>query len=247
MEANLASRTGVNTRAQSVVGRREDKMRPSTLADPPKKNSKISRMEPSKGARADTRPLRRTKEQENVDVRTRDFHVHSHERPRQNSPHQLVPSVGNYRQPKEDRRHQKKDFPPEPSTRRKAGGSGNAGLQKQVDEIRTLLKGITPGRRPVKHSTLLSFSSRLRKAMMPRGFRMPKFKTFSGFGDPGNHLKSFDSQLSFWASDDEVYARAFPSSLSGAGFEVVPQITTRFHRLLARCHGPIHGPIHGQI
>ncbi|GAA0138991.1 hypothetical protein LIER_00628 [Lithospermum erythrorhizon] len=33
---------------------------------------------------------------------------------------------------------------------------------------------------------------------------MPKFKTFSGFGDPSNYLKSFDSQLSFWASDDEM-------------------------------------------
>ncbi|GAA0176224.1 hypothetical protein LIER_29256 [Lithospermum erythrorhizon] len=42
---------------------------------------------------------------------------------------------------------------------------------------------------------------------------MPKFKTFSGFGDPGNHLKSFDSHLSFWASDDEVYARTFPNNL----------------------------------
>ncbi|GAA0141815.1 hypothetical protein LIER_02870 [Lithospermum erythrorhizon] len=40
---------------------------------------------------------------------------------------------------------------------------------------------------------------------------MPKFKTFSGFGDHTNHLKSFDSLLSFWASNDEVYARAFPS------------------------------------
>ncbi|GAA0146554.1 hypothetical protein LIER_06480 [Lithospermum erythrorhizon] len=67
----------------------------------------------------------------------------------------------------------------------------------------------------VKHSTLLPFSDRLRHAKMPRGFRMPKFKTFSGIGDPSSHLNSFDSQLSFWASDDEVYARAFPSSLSG--------------------------------
>ncbi|GAA0164637.1 hypothetical protein LIER_20229 [Lithospermum erythrorhizon] len=32
---------------------------------------------------------------------------------------------------------------------------------------------------------------------------MPKFKTFSGLGDPRNHLKSFDSQLSLWISDDE--------------------------------------------
>ncbi|GAA0164109.1 hypothetical protein LIER_19822 [Lithospermum erythrorhizon] len=53
---------------------------------------------------------------------------------------------------------------------------------------------------------------------------MPKFKTFGVYGDPGNHLKSFDSQLSFWASDDEVYARAFPSSLSG-------QALKWFHKL----------------
>ncbi|GAA0167184.1 hypothetical protein LIER_22173 [Lithospermum erythrorhizon] len=44
---------------------------------------------------------------------------------------------------------------------------------------------------------------------------MPKFKTFSGFGDPSNHLKSFDSLLSFWTRDDEICPRAFPSSLSG--------------------------------
>ncbi|GAA0183678.1 hypothetical protein LIER_31049 [Lithospermum erythrorhizon] len=59
---------------------------------------------------------------------------------------------------------------------------------------------------------------------MPRGFRMPKFKISSGIGDPSNHLKSFDSQLSFWANDDEVYARAFPSSLSG-------QALKWFHKL----------------
>ncbi|GAA0150714.1 hypothetical protein LIER_37166 [Lithospermum erythrorhizon] len=59
---------------------------------------------------------------------------------------------------------------------------------------------------------------------MPRRFRMPKFKTFSGFRDPSNHFKSFDSQFSFWASDDEVYARAFPSILSG-------QALKWFHKL----------------
>ncbi|GAA0151851.1 hypothetical protein LIER_10479 [Lithospermum erythrorhizon] len=258
MEENIPRRLGVSTRDQSVVGGREDQARPSALADPPKKSSRIPRMDQSKEARADTRPPRHTKEPKNIDVRTGDLHVHSQERHCQNSPHQLAPSVGTRnpplqisnhasdsrrlsegrcrrdtvpvkgallrktdheerqkpirtperspikeyprhytdRQPQEDQRHQKKDFPLEPSTRREVGGSGNAGLQKQVDELRTLLKGITPGRGPVKHNTLLPFSSRLRKAMMHRGFRMPKFKTFSGFGDPSNHHKSFDSQLS---------------------------------------------------
>ncbi|GAA0143190.1 hypothetical protein LIER_03933 [Lithospermum erythrorhizon] len=43
---------------------------------------------------------------------------------------------------------------------------------------------------------------------------MPKFKTFSGIGDPSNHLKFFDSQLSFWASDDEYWPQATRNELS---------------------------------
>ncbi|GAA0146470.1 hypothetical protein LIER_36324 [Lithospermum erythrorhizon] len=106
-----------------------------------------------------------------------------------------------------------------PSTRRDAGGSSNVDLQNQVDELKSLLKDISPGQGPVKHNTLLPFSERLRHSKMPVGFRMPKFKTFSGFGNSRNHLKLFDSQLSFSASDDEVYARAFPSSLSKQAFK----------------------------
>ncbi|GAA0158534.1 hypothetical protein LIER_15533 [Lithospermum erythrorhizon] len=131
--------------------------------------------------------------------------------------------------PKEYLQHQDRRSHPDPhyvpSTSRDAGGnSSNAELQKQVNELGLLLKDITPGRGTVKHSTWLPFSNRLRNAMMPRGFRMPMFKTFGGYGDLGNHLKSFDSQLSFWASDDEVYARAFPSSLYG-------QALKWFHKL----------------
>ncbi|GAA0140260.1 hypothetical protein LIER_01641 [Lithospermum erythrorhizon] len=102
--------------------------------------------------------------------------------------------------------------------------SSNPDLQKQVDELKALFKDIAPGQGPVKHNTLLPFSDRLRHAEMSREFRMPKFKIFSGIGDPSNHLKSFDSQLSFWASDDEVYARAFPNRLSG-------QALKWFHKL----------------
>ncbi|GAA0154931.1 hypothetical protein LIER_12773 [Lithospermum erythrorhizon] len=52
---------------------------------------------------------------------------------------------------------------------------------------------------------------------------MPKFKTFNGIGYPSNHFKSFDSQLSFWASEDEVHVRAFPSSLSGTYLGGIPK------------------------
>ncbi|GAA0183328.1 hypothetical protein LIER_30756 [Lithospermum erythrorhizon] len=114
-----------------------------------------------------------------------------------------VPTIGpgydKGKQPCEGRCHSKRYPASGLSIRHDAGGSSNADLQKQADELKVLLKCITPGQGPVKHSTLLPFSDRLRPTMMPRGFRMPKFKTLSGFGDPSNHLKSFDSQLSFWA------------------------------------------------
>ncbi|GAA0162886.1 hypothetical protein LIER_18885 [Lithospermum erythrorhizon] len=45
---------------------------------------------------------------------------------------------------------------------------------------------------------------------------MLKLRTFDIIGDPSNHLKAYDSQFSFWANEDDVYARAFPGSLSGA-------------------------------
>ncbi|GAA0148738.1 hypothetical protein LIER_36786 [Lithospermum erythrorhizon] len=48
---------------------------------------------------------------------------------------------------------------------------------------------------------------------------MPKLRTFDGMGDPSNHLKAYDSQLSFCASEDDVYVRAFPGSLSGAALK----------------------------
>ncbi|GAA0168429.1 hypothetical protein LIER_23147 [Lithospermum erythrorhizon] len=59
---------------------------------------------------------------------------------------------------------------------------------------------------------------------MAKGFTIPKFRTCYVMGDPCNHLKAYDSQLSFWTSEDDVYARAFPNSLSGAAMK-------RLHKL----------------
>ncbi|GAA0186606.1 hypothetical protein LIER_33894 [Lithospermum erythrorhizon] len=51
-----------------------------------------------------------------------------------------------------------------PLTRHDVRGSSNTDLQKQIDELKTLLKDITPGRGLVKHITLLPFSKGLRHA-----------------------------------------------------------------------------------
>ncbi|GAA0163052.1 hypothetical protein LIER_19017 [Lithospermum erythrorhizon] len=70
-------------------------------------------------------------------------------------------------------------------------------------------------RGPAKHNMLLPFSYLLRHESMTKGFRMLKLGTFDGMGDPTNHIKAYDSQLSFWAREDYVYAIAFPGSLAG--------------------------------
>ncbi|GAA0186803.1 hypothetical protein LIER_34091 [Lithospermum erythrorhizon] len=102
-----------------------------------------------------------------------------------------------------------------------AGGSEDviAKLQRQVEEIDNMLKDIAPSKVTAKHCTLLPFSHRLRHKSMPKDFRMPKFKTYDGMGYPSNHTKAYDSQLSLRASEDDVYARAFPSSLIGAALK----------------------------
>ncbi|GAA0139084.1 hypothetical protein LIER_00703 [Lithospermum erythrorhizon] len=101
-----------------------------------------------------------------------------------------------------------------------------AKLQLQVNELNATLKDITPTLGPTKHSTLLPISYRLTHETMPKGFRMPKFRTFDGMRDPGNHLKAYDSQLSFCASEDDVYAQAFLSSLSGAALTWLHKLPT---------------------
>ncbi|GAA0138945.1 hypothetical protein LIER_00591 [Lithospermum erythrorhizon] len=73
----------------------------------------------------------------------------------------LYDSTNKDKAPKDRRgkkRHHTKYMAPDHSSMRDAGGSNNADLQKPVDELKALLKDITPGRGPVKHSTLLPFS-----------------------------------------------------------------------------------------
>ncbi|GAA0148777.1 hypothetical protein LIER_36799 [Lithospermum erythrorhizon] len=79
-----------------------------------------------------------------------------------------------------------------------------AKLQLQVEELNNRLKDIALSKVPAKHSTFLPFSYRPRHESMPRSFKMPKFKTYDGMGDPSNHIKAYDSQLSFWSSEDDV-------------------------------------------
>ncbi|GAA0142585.1 hypothetical protein LIER_03448 [Lithospermum erythrorhizon] len=99
MEFNLPNRPGVNTRAQSALGGGEDRIRPSSLANPPKKTTKIPRMELSKEARVDIPVPRQTEEPGNIDVRDGGDPAPSRDRPRQNPPHQLAPSVAIHNPP----------------------------------------------------------------------------------------------------------------------------------------------------
>ncbi|GAA0154461.1 hypothetical protein LIER_12433 [Lithospermum erythrorhizon] len=208
MEPNIANRPGVSTRAQSALAPNNQRGAQAIPNKGPLKTPRPPCMVPSHAARAQSHGPRPSPEMFNPGAYMRQDKCEDRDTKAQRG----------------ERRRGNKNTTPRPSTRRDAGGRCNADLQKQVEELKALLKDITPGRGPVKHNTLLPFSNRPRHATMPREFRIPKFKTFKWFGDPRNHLKSFDSQLSFWASDDEVYKRAFPSCLLG-------QALKWFHKL----------------
>ncbi|GAA0140657.1 hypothetical protein LIER_01964 [Lithospermum erythrorhizon] len=172
---------------------------------------------------------------------------------RQNSRHQLTSSMGIHNSPLQASNHASESQRSPDRRRRVDRCKGKAHVEKGLPDHELSNSNHAPSRTGGKgnhnrhcHKRSISSDShtrdpsyrhdmtsqrltsrskdRLRHATMPRGFRKPKFKTFSGFGDPNNHIKSFDSHISFWASEEEVYARAFPNSLSG-------QTLKWFHKL----------------
>ncbi|GAA0144953.1 dehydrogenase [Lithospermum erythrorhizon] len=76
------------------------------------------------------------------------------------------------------------------------GGNTKYHLQRELDELKTLVKDIIPSRALEKRHKLL-LSSLLCHEKMLRGLQMSKFKLFSGIGDPSSHLKSLGAQRLF--------------------------------------------------
>ncbi|GAA0138403.1 hypothetical protein LIER_00157 [Lithospermum erythrorhizon] len=181
-------RHGVITRAQSALGGTHN----PRFDIPP--NTKGQGRKPHRGG--DTEHARATSEEPRAPPKARSYSSDSHSRQpshtygydltpldssperspgRENRPaHEGVVTIQSLKQhpykdrsKKGSRRSPKQAVGRLPSTKRDTRGSSNTELQKQVDELKALLKDITPGRGPVKHSTLLPFSERIRHAKMP--------------------------------------------------------------------------------
>ncbi|GAA0140560.1 hypothetical protein LIER_01880 [Lithospermum erythrorhizon] len=92
---------------------------------------------------------------------------------------------------------------------------------------------------------------------------MPKFRTFDGMRDPSNHLKAYDSKLSFWASEDDdtvdlfmdkfgasIIAEEDEEALMNGTTTIVPKVWTTERKANIRANGkctpifPIDGEIH---
>ena len=89
-------------------------------------------------------------------------------------------------------------------------------LQTQIDEMKAMLEnGKKAKGKSVVEPHMMAFSQALLDAEMPQNFLMPKFQEFSGSENPRDHISAFSNALQFYSRDGNVFARAFPLSLTG--------------------------------
>ena len=54
---------------------------------------------------------------------------------------------------------------------------------------------------------------------MPEGYKIPKFETFNGIGNPMDHLRAYCDKLVGIGKNDALIMRLFSRSLSGEALE----------------------------
>ncbi|GAA0147330.1 hypothetical protein LIER_07057 [Lithospermum erythrorhizon] len=67
--------------------------------------------------------------------------------------------------------------------------------------------------------TKMRFSDRLDSIALLAGFKLPQFNLFDGNGDPLKHLKGFITHMAITSNNPDVYAKAFPNSLTGKALD----------------------------
>ncbi|GAA0187089.1 hypothetical protein LIER_34377 [Lithospermum erythrorhizon] len=137
-DLNLQDRPGVSTRARSTLAPLDTRGELIAPSKGPSKTTRLPRMEPALMVRAHSNTPRPS-------LGKVTSHSISHHRDKLNKGH----------------RRDKVHTLPGPSAKHDAEGSSNSDLQKQLNELKALLKDITPGQGPVKHSTMLPFLDRL--------------------------------------------------------------------------------------
>ncbi|GAA0161264.1 hypothetical protein LIER_17622 [Lithospermum erythrorhizon] len=67
--------------------------------------------------------------------------------------------------------------------------------------------------------TKMPFTDHLDSIALPSGFKLPQFNLFDGNGDPRKHLKGFIAHMTITSNNPDVYAKAFPNSLTGKALD----------------------------
>ncbi|XP_019150581.1 PREDICTED: uncharacterized protein LOC109147378 [Ipomoea nil] len=93
-------------------------------------------------------------------------------------------------------------------------GDDVAHLAREVRNLREQMEGRTksPGRTLL---TALPFSTEIMSYKVPGDFKFPKQATFDGFGDPREHLLSYQAKMHVLGVRDPVMCRAFLPTLKG--------------------------------
>ena len=123
--------------------------------------------------------------------------------------------------------------------------AGDAVTRREMDDFRQLLERLLPREEEIRsHKTTVPFTKELAEAKLPKGFTLPKFRKYDGFGDPRSHLKSFVNRMQYNTQDERAYARAFPQSLEGAAagwFDDLPTDSVDSWHTLSRLFTERHG------
>ncbi|GAA0142595.1 hypothetical protein LIER_03456 [Lithospermum erythrorhizon] len=61
----------------------------------------------------------------------------------------------------------------------------------------------------------MPFLDRLDAFQLPPGFKLPQLKLYDGTGDPIKHLQGYITHIAIISNNPNVYAKAFPNSLTG--------------------------------
>ncbi|GAA0138798.1 hypothetical protein LIER_34981 [Lithospermum erythrorhizon] len=67
--------------------------------------------------------------------------------------------------------------------------------------------------------TKMHFSDRLDSIALPAGFKLPQFNLFDGNGNPFKHPKGFIAHMKITSNNPDVYAKAFPNSLTSKALD----------------------------
>ncbi|GAA0141079.1 hypothetical protein LIER_02305 [Lithospermum erythrorhizon] len=60
----------------------------------------------------------------------------------------------------------------------------------------------------------MSFTDRLDRVSLPKGFILPQFTQYNGRGDPIKHLQGFLTKMTITSNDPDIYEKAFSNSLA---------------------------------